>query len=123
MNIPLLYQNGVISKGGSGSLFGQVPRVIRELERVLSFQGGGVMLENEDMLIVQEIEYTFDCIGISLEMFDGKIERFYSKILNSSSRDVWEDKNNNTHTFVDNCSINIFLSSESRQLWNGISFG
>ena len=66
MNPPPLYQNGVVSKGGSGTLFGQVLRVVREIKRVLSFQGGGVILENEDMLIVQEREYVFDCIEISL---------------------------------------------------------
>ena len=39
MNIPLIYQNGVVSKGGSGALFGQILRVIREIARLLSFQG------------------------------------------------------------------------------------
>ena len=29
-----------------------------------------MMLENENMLIVQEREYVFDCIGIILEIFD-----------------------------------------------------
>ena len=79
----------MVSKGGGDALFGQVLGVVREIKRVLSFQGGGVMLENEDMLIVQEREYAFDCIGISLEVFDGRIEGFYPTRLNSSSRDEY----------------------------------
>ena len=47
------------------------------------------MLENEDMLIVKEKEYAFDRIGINLETFYGRIEEFYPKRLNSSSRDEY----------------------------------
>ena len=71
-------------------MFGQVLGVVREIKRVLSFQGGGVMLENEDMLIVQEREYTLDCIGIRLEIFDGRIKELHPKRLNCSSRNKCE---------------------------------
>ena len=47
------------------------------------------MLENEDMLIVQERQYALDCIGIILEMFDGRIEVVYPKRSNSSSKDEY----------------------------------